>query len=170
VSAPGAPAGERRPQDPEVRLEHARALAWGALNRRERTEAELRALLARRRVDPEDAEVVVRELLETGYVDDVRFAERFADDRRRLDEWGGERIEQRLRALGVVPDVARAAAARAAEEELEAAVGILRRRVPAPPTTPRERDRALAILLRRGYAPDVAYDALRRPAGVPAPD
>jgi regulatory protein len=170
VSAPGAPAGERRPQDPEARLEHARALAWGALNRRERTEAELRALLARRRVDPEDAEVVVRELLETGYVDDVRFAERFADDRRRLDEWGGERIEQRLRALGVVPDVARAAAARAAEEELEAAVGILRRRVPAPPTTPRERDRALAILLRRGYAPDVAYDALRRHAGVPAPD
>jgi regulatory protein len=161
------PAGERRLQDPEARLEHARALAWGALNRRERTEAELRALLARRRVAPEDVDVVLGELLAAGYVDDERFAERFADDRRRLDGWGAERIEQRLRALGVERDTAATAAgARAADEELEAAVALLRRRVPQAPTTPRERDRALGILVRKGYALEVAYAALRRHAGV----
>ena len=79
------PAGERRLQDPEARRQHARTLAWHALNRRERTEAELRALLARKRVAPEDAEAVVRELVGAGFVDDARFAERFAEDRRRLD-------------------------------------------------------------------------------------
>jgi regulatory protein len=162
-----APAGERRLQDPEARHEHARGLAWAALNRRERTEAELRALLARKRVAREDAEVVVGELLAAGFVDDVRFAERFADDRRRLDGWGAERIEQRLRALGIEPELAAATAGeRGHAEELEAAVEVLRRRVPRVPETPRERDRALGILVRRGYPAELAYDALRRYAGV----
>jgi regulatory protein len=163
----GRPAGERRLQDPEARLEHARALAWGALNRRERTEAELRAMLARKRVAPEDADVVVAELLASGYVDDARFAERFAEERRRLDGWGAERIEQRLRALGVDRETCAAAAGdRAREEELEAALALLRRRVPDVPETPRERDRALGILVRKGYALELARDALRRHAGV----
>jgi regulatory protein len=162
----GVPAGERRLQDPEARREHARALAWGALDRRERTEAELRALLARKRVAPDDAEAVLGELLAGGYVDDARFAERFAEDRRRLDGWGGERIEQRLRALGVDREIAAAAAgARDPGEELDAALALLRRRVPAVPTTPRERDRALGILVRKGYALELAHAALRRHAG-----
>ena len=167
----GVPAGERRLQDPEARLEHARALAWGALNRRERTEAELRALLARKRVAPEDVDVVLGGLLRAGYVDDARYAERFADDRRRLDGWGAERIEQRLRALGVDRETAAAAAGdRDEAAELEAAVALLRRRVPDVPTTLRERDRALGILVRKGYAIEVAHAALRRHAGVLEPD
>jgi regulatory protein len=165
------PAGERRRQDPEARLEHARAVAWGALNRRERTEAELRALLARKRVAPEDVDAVVGELLRAGYVDDARFAERFADDRRRLDGWGAERIEQRLRALGVDRETAAAAAGdRDAGDEVEAAVALLRRRVPEVPATLRERDRALGILVRKGYALEVAHAALRRHAGVLEPE
>ena len=167
----GVPAGERRLQDPEARLEHARALAWGALNRRERTEAELRALLARKRVAPEDVDVVLGGLLRAGYVDDARYAERFADDRRRLDGWGAGRIEQRLRALGVDREAAAAAAGdRDEAAELEAAVALLRRRVPDVPTTLRERDRALGILVRKGYAIEVAHAALRRHAGVLEPD
>jgi regulatory protein len=164
------PAGERRVQDPEARLEHARALAWSALDRRERTAAELRALLLRKRVAAEDAEAVLAELMASGYVDDARYAERFAEDRRRLDGWGAERIEQRLRALGIEPGVAAAVAGRSAGDELEAAVALLRRRVPTVPTTPRERDRALGILVRKGYGLEVAHDALRRHAGVPEPD
>ena len=46
-------------------------------------------------------DAVVGELCEQGYLDDARFAQRFAEDRRRLDGWGAERIERRLRALGV---------------------------------------------------------------------
>ncbi len=165
------PAGEHRLQDPEARLKHARALAWGALNRRERTEAELRALLARKRVAPEDVEAVLGELLGAGYVDDARYAERFAEDRRTLDGWGAERIEQRLRALGVERGLAAAAAApHSHADELGAAVALLRRRVPDPPQTARERDRALGILVRRGYALEVAHDALRRHSGVTEPE
>ena len=97
------PAGERL-ADPAERIERARALAWRALNRRDRTELELRGILAEKRVAPEEAEVVVGELLDGGFIDDAAFARRFAEDRRRLDAWGSERIERRLRALGAAPE------------------------------------------------------------------
>jgi regulatory protein len=159
------PAGERL-ADPPARLERARALAWRALDRRDRTELELRGILAGQRVAPDEAEVVVRELLDGGFVDDAAFAERFADDRRRLDAWGAERIERRLRALGVAPEhVAAALGEQDSDAELEAALALLRRRVPAVPRTARERDRALGMLVRKGYELELAHDALRRYAG-----
>ena len=73
-----------------MRLQHARDVAWTALNRRDHTVAELARTLARKRVEPAviDA-VVVGELCEQGYLDDARYAQRFAEDRRRLDGWGG---------------------------------------------------------------------------------
>ena len=164
-----APAGERR-GDPAERLEHARAVAWRALNRRDRTELELRGILAEKRVAPEEAGVVIDELLEGGFVDDASFAVRFADDRRCLDAWGSERIARRLRELGVgAAQIAAAVGEQDEGEELEAALALLRRRVPAPPSTPRERDRALGMLVRKGYELDLAYDALRRYAGADAP-
>jgi regulatory protein len=165
AAARRAPAGERL-ADPAERLERARALAWRAIGRRDRTELELRGILADKRVAPEEAGVVVAELLDGGFVDDAEYARRFAEDRRRLDAWGAERIERRLRALGVAPEhVAAALGEQDGERELEAALALLRRRVPEVPATPRERDRALGMLVRKGYELELAHDALRRYAG-----
>jgi regulatory protein len=156
-----------RLEDPEVRLQHARDLAWRALNRRERTVAELARLLAAKRVEPAAIETVVAELREQGYLDDASYAQRFADDRRRLDDWGAERIERKLLALGVDRElVAAVVGGQAPAEELEAALAILARRFPEPPSTPRDRDRALGFLLRKGYELELAHDAIRRHAGV----
>ena len=165
------PATGGRLLDPEARLQHAREIAWRALNRRDRTAAEVRRALEAKRVEPELAEHVVRELVEQGYVDDARYARLFAEDRRRLDGWGRERIERRLAGLGVaVEHIAAALAVRGAEEEFEAAMGYLRRRAPEPARTPAERDRQLRLLLRRGYEAEVAYEAVRRHAGALAAD
>ena len=162
---------EARAPDPEERLQHARDLAWRSLNRRDRTVAELARHLAAKRVEPDAIEVVIAELLDQGYLDDDRYARQFADERRRLDGWGAERIERRLRELGVAAELVEAAvAARDVEGELDAALGLLRRRFADPPATPRERDRALGVLVRKGYALDLAYDAVRRHAGAPAVD
>jgi regulatory protein len=156
-----------RLEDPEARLQHARDLAWRALNRRERTVAELARLLAAKRVEPAAIETVVAELCEQGYLDDASYAQRFADDRRRLDGWGAERIERKLLALGVDRELVAAVVARQEPaEELEAALAILARRFPEPPATPHERDRALGVLLRKGYELELAHDAIRRHAGV----
>jgi regulatory protein len=152
-----------------VRLQHAREVAWTGLNRRDHTVAELARLLARRRIEPAVIDSVIGELCEQGYLDDGRFAHRFADDRRRLDGWGAERIEQRLRTLGVDADhIAAAVSTQDHEAELEAALAILRRRFPEPPATPRDCERALGVLVRKGYELELAHDAIRRHAGVAA--
>ena len=156
-----------RLEDPETRLQHARDLAWRALNRRERTVAEMARLLAGKRVEPEAIETVVAELCEQGYLDDAAYARRYAEDRRRLDAWGAERIERRLLALGVDREhVAAAVGEQDHGGEVDAALALLARRFPEPPATPRDRDRALGMLVRRGYALDLAHDAVRRHAGV----
>ena len=163
MSGDPVPGDVRRALEPEERIEHARALAWRALNRRDRTVAELARGLAAKRVESDAIEVVVAELCEQGYLDDAGYATRFADDRRRLDGWGAERIERRLRELGVDPELIAAAIGDGAGE-LEAALELLRRRFPDPPSTPRDRDRALGVLVRKGYELELAYDALRRHA------
>ena len=45
---------------------------------------------------------------------------------------------------------------------------LVARRFPEPPQTPRERDRALGMLVRKGYELELAYDALRRHCGARA--
>ena len=156
-----------RLEDPEAQLQHARDEAWKALNRRERTVAEMARLLAAKRVEPAAIDAVVAELLEQGYLDDESYARRFADDRRRLDAWGAERIERKLLSLGIGRElIAAAVGERDHAGELDAALEILARRFPEPPRTPRDRDRALGMLVRKGYELELAHDALRRHAGV----
>jgi regulatory protein len=151
------------------RLEHARRHAWRALGRRDHTSAELRAKLAARGVEPEIVERVLAELAEVGYVDDALYAQRFAEDRRRLDRWGSERIERRLQELGVEREHIEAAlVGREGDAELEGALALLEQRFPVAPVTRRDRDRALGMLVRKGYAFELAVDALRRHAGAEA--
>ena len=119
------------------------------------------AHLSAKGILPDVAERTVGELVEQGYVDDVRFAHRFAEDRRALDHWGSERIERRLRELGIDRALAAAAAAAGEEGELDAAVALLARRFPSPPREERDLNRALGLLVRRGYELELAHDAIR---------
>ena len=136
--------------------------AFRYLSRRDRTVAEVRAHLLAKETSDSVIDEVVEELRVQGYLDDARYAQRFAEDRRNLDGWGSERIERKLRSLGIErEEVAAALAAQDGEGELAAAVEILRRRCRVPPETDRDRDRALGMLARRGYELEVAYDAVR---------
>jgi regulatory protein len=165
------PATGSRLLDPEARLQHARDIAWRALNRRDRTAAELGQIMADKRVEPELIHQVVEEVAGQGYVDDARYARMFAEDRRRLDAWGAERIERRLLALGVAREhIDAALAEQDPAAEREAALEHLRRRAPEPAKTPQERDRQLRLLLRRGYAAELAYEVVRRHAGAGVED
>jgi len=122
----------------------------------------MRHYLEGRRVDPAAITATVAELSAQGYLDDARYARRFADDRRELDDWGAERIERRLLAAGVDPDlVAAALMQQASGDELAAAVALLRRRFPTPPADDRERNRALGVLVRKGYESELAHEAVR---------
>ena len=144
------------------RLEQALDLAYRHLAKRDRTEMEVRRHLRGREVEPGTIDQALDVLEREGYVDDARYARRFAEDRRRLDAWGAERIEQRLLALGIAPELVEAAVGeRPPEAELDAAVALLRRRFPRPPGDDRARNRALGLLVRRGYDLELAHDAIR---------
>jgi regulatory protein len=138
------------------------ALAYRYLNRRDRTESEVRGHLTAKGVEAADIERSVATLSEQGYVDDARFARLFAQDKRVLEGWGSERIRVALASRGIERDLIEAAVADEddAESEMERALEILRRRFPSPSWEPRERDRALAVLLRKGYDSELALDAL----------
>jgi regulatory protein len=148
--------------DPERRLEHALGLAYRHLGKRDRTAAQVRWHLAGRDVQEPVIDEVIATLARLGYLDDARFARVFAEDRRTLDGWGPERIERALLAAGVDGElVAAAIGARDVADELEAALELLRRRCREVPAGERERERALGILVRKGYDLELAYDAVR---------
>jgi regulatory protein len=147
--------------DPRQR---AREIAFRHLARRDRTVAEMERHLAARDVDPPAAAAVIEELLRDEYLDDARYARRFAEDRRSLDGWGAERIARRLGELGVDREEVATALAPAPGEpsELETAVALLRRRYgPEPLSEPKSLERALGVLVRKGYELELAHDALR---------
>lgn len=159
-------AGLAQTLDPELRLQHALDLAFRYLTRRDRTVLEMRRYLEGKRVEPDAIEQALAHLQEQGYLDDARFARQFADDKRLLEEWGADRIERRLASLGIpVELVQEAVATQDRDGELEAALALLRRRFPLLGDDPRDRRRALGVLVRKGYEPDLAWDAIRAHAG-----
>jgi regulatory protein len=157
----------------DAKLQRALDLGYAYLNRRERTVSEVRAQLERKGVSSELIDAALRMFAGQGFLDDERFAQLFVSDKRELEQWGSERIRRGLLARGVDRELAERAltpgAAGADEEpsELERALELLRRRFPAPPRERRERDRALGMLLRKGYDSELALDALSAYARAP---
>jgi regulatory protein len=110
--------------------------------------------------EPERAEVIAR-LVAEGVLDDERFARRYAEDKRDLAGWGPDRIREALLARGVDREHVEAALAGEGEaEQLKRAVAMLHERGLRCDSDP-ERDRALRLLVRRGYALELAYEAVR---------
>lgn len=148
--------------DLERERERAIQLAHRAVGHRERTVAELRTVLERKRVEPAAIDEAVAALSAVGLLDDARYAQRFADDKRELDRWGSERIARELHRRGVADELIEAAVAdRSREAELQTALLLLEQRAPSV-TDDRERDRAWRLLVRRGYEAELAYEAVRR--------
>ena len=121
----------------------------------------MRTHLARAGVEPKDVEEAVAILVDQGYLDDARFVRLFVEDKRDLEEWGSDRIRQTLLARGVDRDlVDDALVKRDSGEEIERALSVLRRRFPSLADDRRQRERALGVLLRKGYDSDLALEAI----------
>jgi regulatory protein len=144
-------------------LDSALTKALGALQRRERTVAELHAWLVERDVPAEVAEEAIAELVEIGQLDDERFAFAFAEDKRDLSGWGGGRIEAALLDRGIGRGLAERACVEPREAELNRAAELARSRG-EDLDDDRARSRTLSFLIRRGFEYELAYDAIRAAA------
>ena len=151
--------------DGEERLARALALSYSYVNQRDRTVVEVRHHLERKGISSQLIDASIQTLADQGYVDDVRFAQTFVADKRELERWGSERIKSRLLARGIDRDLVETALSADREDdgedtELDRALDVLRRRFPSAPRDRRERDRALGVLIRKGYDGELALDAL----------
>ena len=152
---------EQPPRGGRDPFERAVELAYRAISQRDRTVAEVRAFLERRNIEGRAIDHAVHELCGAGWLDDERFAQRFAEDKRTLERWGNERIERELLRRGVSAETLAAAAGdQDRDAEMVAALEILTLKA-APPHDDRERDRAWRLLVRKGYEPELAYEAVR---------
>ncbi len=132
-----------------------------ALSHHERTTGELAEWLAARGYPQGEVEEAINRLVESGAIDDERFAMRFAEDKRELSGWGPDRIREALAKRNLdraLIDAALAGDGR--ETQLDRAIELLERRGD-PPLDDRSRSRALAFLARRGYEAELAYEAVR---------
>ena len=112
-------------------------------------------------MDEDELAEVIGGLVEAGALDDERFALGFAADKRELRGWGPERIAEALRERGLDESLVEAALAdEPGERVIERALEVLAESG-AEAGDEAARARALALLARRGYPLEVAYDAVR---------
>jgi regulatory protein len=152
---------------PEAQVQRAFEFAYGYLNKRDRTAAEVSRRLRREGFSSETIAQALALLHDEGLLDDHRFARLFAQDKRELEHWGSERIRRALiqrgvdaEMVGAVVDAGCGEFDDPSESERERALALLRRRFPEPPYSRRDRDRALGVLLRKGYEPELAVETL----------
>jgi regulatory protein len=104
---------------------------------------------------------VIALLAEAGAIDDASFARRYVEDKRSLAGWGPERIGAALEARGISrEEIEEALAGEDEPAQLQRAVALLTDRGLSC-ASERERERALRLLVRRGYALELAYEAVR---------
>jgi len=138
------------------------AAALRAIGRKERTEAQMRSWLADREYDQAEIDRVLAHLIENLAVNDARYATEFTADKRHLSGWGRDRIESTLLQRGVPRDlVALALANDGGESEVDRATRVLVDR-DSPLEEPKDRQRAMGLLARRGFCAEDAYAAIRR--------
>lgn len=143
------------------RLDDALGLAFRYLNRRDCTVEEMERRLAAHKVESSVAARALQQLCERGYLDDDRYTRLFIADKRELEGWGNERIRRTLQHRGIDRElIDHKLAEEGADSELERALDLLRRRFPAPPRDRRGRERALGMMVRKGYDSELALDAL----------
>jgi regulatory protein len=149
--------------------------AYRLLGHRARARMELRARLLAKEHNEAAVEEALQTLQAEGLLDDAAFARSYAADKRRLSGWGAQRISRGLATLGVAQadiEAALAGAATDTGDELDRALAVLRRQGAPRPPLEAARRRAYQALLRRGFAGEVAYAAVRAwsgeaPAGTP---
>ena len=98
-----------------------------------------------------------------GALDDDRYARCFTIDKRDLSGWGEERISAALIERGIDRDLAESVALESHADQATRAVKLLSERSEALDDDA-SRGRALGFLTRRGFAYEVAYDAIREAA------
>ena len=131
------------------------------LARREHSRLELQQKLIRKFPDRrEEAQSVLSDLEERGYLSNSRFAERFV--RAKASRYGAGRLQIELRRRGISGAEIQQALDAVEEPELERAWNVWERKFSGPPEDERERGRQIRFLASRGFSYSVIRQVLER--------
>ena len=152
---------ERRREVKNPKSCHERALGLLAVRPRSRRELERRLLAAR--FEAQEVDDVLTRLERVGLVDDEAFARQFAEHRFGARKEGSRAVAQGLRAAGIAPALAEAAARDVPDDDEERAADLARSRASRLSGVPPEKafTRLSSLLMRRGYGPEIARSAAR---------
>ena len=146
-----------------------RAAAYRAairlLEHQDRTVADLRKRLTARGFDADVVVDTLDRLQRDGFVNDARYAERYASSMRELRGYGARRIQLELSRRGVDQElVASASSVARADEQATADALALKRAQRLPSDMPREQAlrRLAGHLSRKGFGPDIVWAAAKR--------
>ena len=147
---------------PERAYQHALRL----LTARDYTVARLREKLRGRDLDEADTEAALERLQSEGWVDDHRFAQRFAESALASGRYYGPRLRQEMRRRGLQPDLVTEVLGRVLVEhdEIEEVNAIVERRFSGfsfSTASDREKRRTVGFLQRRGFSLSAIMNALR---------
>lgn len=148
-------------ESPGMQKAMERAGRWLAL--RPRTEKEMAERLIDGGFHPGVVEATVARLKELGLVDDHAFARQWVEERAGRKGVGRSLLVAELRSKGIEPEVADAAVAEAGLDETARARAVAAghlNKVRGLPVA-RQAARIQSVLLRRGFEPEVAEEAIK---------
>ena len=150
------------PSSPEQVYLHALRL----LTARDYTEARLREKFRIRNYDEADIDAALYRLITEGWVDDRRFAERFAESAVASSRYFGQRLRQEMRRRGIPKEIVSEVLGRVLKDHDEAddIRLILARRFGAfshSTASDKEKRRAFGFLQRRGFGLSSIWRAMR---------
>lgn len=155
-------------RDEEYQQAYLDALRW--LGVKARTRHEIMERLMRKGYAQAAAEEALRRLEAQGYVNDADFARRWADERLRVHKRGRRWIRQELKEKGLSEEHIHAALAELDEQaEAESALELARKRWRSlsggrEDSGRKRKQKVMAYLLRRGFSPEAAAEAVRTAA------
>jgi regulatory protein len=146
--------------------EQAYLYALRILTARDYTAARLRDKLRGRGYDDTDVEAALGRMVSEGWVDDRRFAERFAESALASGRYYGPRLRQEMRRRGLQPELVSEVLGRVLGErdETEEVRAIVDRRFSGfsfSIASDREKRRTIGFLQRRGFSLSAIMRALR---------
>ena len=157
-----SPLRSSEPSSPE----RAYLYALRILTARDYTVARMQEKLRGREFDEADIEAALGRLVTEGWVDDRRFAERFAESAIASSRYYGPRLRQEMRRRGLPPELVSEVLGRVLEEhdEAEEVHAIVERRFSGfsfSTASDREKRRTVGFLQRRGFSLSAIFRALR---------
>jgi len=136
------------------------------LTGRDYTVARIRQKLLTRTVDGQDTEALILRLQREGWLDDSRYAERFAESAVTDGRFYGARLRQEMRRRGFSADVVNEVVTplMAGSDEISEIRAAMERRYPGfsySEASDRDKRRVVSFLQRRGFGLSAIFRALR---------